>query len=444
MPDVSRALARVGGGDDPGANKGAPLIVETTAAPPESVVAFDNGQGDPNADEDGVSFALNSQSHAGVAGTLRGGETGGTTHGKPSGTDRGTFVVDARGIGDGEAAALVGDHMNRVTDYTPVVFEARIARNDRGQPDEVVPPLKAESGRSGKGDGAPLLAVAPEVVGPIAPNAGPKSHDAGNFHTNQGVDAGHIIAVPDPAYAVQGVGSKFGSGRENQDTFVVQPADEQASTLRSRQHSEGVGIPGRGGEDDQNLVIGAFSDRMGETDGAKITETPPPLRSSSRTVAAFHVDGRSADVDDETAPTLQASDARLSNQVAGVVELPEEPQGVSENQRHELRLTPYLRQMTAGGGKPGQGYPAVLEGGPSQASEVTQRRTTGFVRRLTPRECERLQGFPDDWTAHGADGKKISDSARYRMLGNAVTVPVAEWIGRRLMAVHAADKERRS
>jgi site-specific DNA-cytosine methylase len=55
------------------------------------------------------------------------------------------------------------------------------------------------------------------------------------------------------------------------------------------------------------------------------------------------------------------------------------------------------------------------------------------VRRLTPVECERLQGFPDYWTATGKDGKEISDSARYRMLGNAVCVPVAEWIGRQIM-----------
>jgi DNA (cytosine-5)-methyltransferase 1 len=51
------------------------------------------------------------------------------------------------------------------------------------------------------------------------------------------------------------------------------------------------------------------------------------------------------------------------------------------------------------------------------------------VRRLTPRECERLQGFPDDWTEVQANGP------RYRQLGNAVAVPCAEWIGRRLMAV---------
>jgi DNA (cytosine-5)-methyltransferase 1 len=53
----------------------------------------------------------------------------------------------------------------------------------------------------------------------------------------------------------------------------------------------------------------------------------------------------------------------------------------------------------------------------------------GSVRRLTPTECERLQGFPDGWTA----GQ--SDSARYKQMGNAVTVNVAEWIGRRIVAV---------
>lgn len=49
------------------------------------------------------------------------------------------------------------------------------------------------------------------------------------------------------------------------------------------------------------------------------------------------------------------------------------------------------------------------------------------VRRLTPVECERLQGFPDNWT----DGQ--ADSSRYRQMGNAITVNVAEWIGHRLM-----------
>ena len=49
------------------------------------------------------------------------------------------------------------------------------------------------------------------------------------------------------------------------------------------------------------------------------------------------------------------------------------------------------------------------------------------VRRLTPLECERLQGFPDNWTEGHAD------TQRYKMMGNAVTVPVVEYLVRELL-----------
>jgi len=51
------------------------------------------------------------------------------------------------------------------------------------------------------------------------------------------------------------------------------------------------------------------------------------------------------------------------------------------------------------------------------------------IRRLTPIECERLQGFPDNWTL--ANG--ISDTQRYKMCGNAVTVDVVEAVGKRIL-----------
>ena len=58
----------------------------------------------------------------------------------------------------------------------------------------------------------------------------------------------------------------------------------------------------------------------------------------------------------------------------------------------------------------------------------------GFrIRRLTPTECERLQGFPDGWTAMGESGKKMSDSARYKACGNAVTVNVIEAVMSEIM-----------
>lgn len=59
----------------------------------------------------------------------------------------------------------------------------------------------------------------------------------------------------------------------------------------------------------------------------------------------------------------------------------------------------------------------------------------GRVRRLTPLETERLQGFPDDWTMpkESIDNLDMLDSARYHACGNAVSVPVAEWLGRRIV-----------
>ena len=71
----------------------------------------------------------------------------------------------------------------------------------------------------------------------------------------------------------------------------------------------------------------------------------------------------------------------------------------------------------------------TLRAGTKQSTGVV---VASQVRRLTPVECERLQGFPDNWT----DGQ--ADSARYKQMGNAVAVPVVEWIMRRLVA---ADEE---
>ncbi len=82
----------------------------------------------------------------------------------------------------------------------------------------------------------------------------------------------------------------------------------------------------------------------------------------------------------------------------------------------------------------------------SRVTDYTSLATSNLtVRRLTPKECERLQGFPDDWTSERAEvalegnewkatGKVVKqvDGHRYRQLGNAVTVNVAEWLGERL------------
>lgn len=72
-----------------------------------------------------------------------------------------------------------------------------------------------------------------------------------------------------------------------------------------------------------------------------------------------------------------------------------------------------------------------------EGSTFRMRNVVQGVRRLTPRECERLQGFPDDWTSGQSDGR------RYQQLGNAVPPPEAEWIGRRIVAEHGAGPQSR-
>ena len=84
---------------------------------------------------------------------------------------------------------------------------------------------------------------------------------------------------------------------------------------------------------------------------------------------------------------------------------------------------PMLMRMREG--KPGGGKGPLISDDKSLTIATANDQTLlneGTVRRLTPVECERLQGFPDDWTV----GQ--SDSARYKQMGNAVAVPVVEWL----------------
>jgi DNA (cytosine-5)-methyltransferase 1 len=58
--------------------------------------------------------------------------------------------------------------------------------------------------------------------------------------------------------------------------------------------------------------------------------------------------------------------------------------------------------------------------------------TPHYVRRLTPLEYERMQGYPDYWTMYGHDGRVISDGQRYKALGNSIAVPCLEFIMERI------------
>lgn len=73
----------------------------------------------------------------------------------------------------------------------------------------------------------------------------------------------------------------------------------------------------------------------------------------------------------------------------------------------------------------------------AKRAKDTMAYEEAVVRRLTPLECERLQGFPDGWT------DSQSDSQRYKQMGNAVAVPVVQWIINRLVEVNNAGLDAR-
>jgi DNA (cytosine-5)-methyltransferase 1 len=70
--------------------------------------------------------------------------------------------------------------------------------------------------------------------------------------------------------------------------------------------------------------------------------------------------------------------------------------------------------------------------------------TSMAVRRLTPRECERLQGWPDDHTLVPYHGKPMADGPRYKIIGNGWALPCVQWIGRRIVAEMAVVRLQRT
>jgi len=198
---------------------------------------------------------------------------------------------------------------------------------------------------------------------------------------------GHVIAYPDPAYAVSGNGSRFGSGRENQDTFVFE----------SR-----IARNGRGAPDNIVPPLKAESGKSGKGDSAPLI--------------AFSSKDYGADASEDIAPTLRSMNFDESHINGGgqvAVAFDWQAGGSANDNSFRGKARSYIVR---------KGEYAQMRANARDAVQIS-----AGVRRLTPRECERLQGFLDDWTSI------CSDSVRYRQLSNAVAVPVVEWIGCRIV-----------
>lgn len=169
----------------------------------------------------------------------------------------------------------------------------------------------------------------------------------------------------------------------------------------------------------------AFDCLAGGETGFSVGAVPGALhgggKSGGRAAVAFSCKDYGADAADEVSPTLRAMGHGQSHANAGG----QMAVAFAENSRAEIRLCggdgQVMSQLTTGGGKPGQGQPTIA--------------MPWAVRRLTPRECERLQGFPDDFTLVPVGNKPAADGPRYKALGNSMAVNVMEWIGGRIDTV---------
>jgi DNA (cytosine-5)-methyltransferase 1 len=139
------------------------------------------------------------------------------------------------------------------------------------------------------------------------------------------------------------------------------------------------------------------------------TDTALTVGSTDMTAIAFSADRDGVNTYNEVSPTLtHKGDSKEAHGAYSKVAVAWEMSHANEAIRDNGIISPTLQQRMGTGG--------------NQVPMVG-------VRRLTPTECERLQGFPDGWT----DGQ--ADSTRYRQLGNAVAVPCIEWLGGRIMGI---------
>jgi DNA (cytosine-5)-methyltransferase 1 len=190
------------------------------------------------------------------------------------------------------------------------------------------------------------------------------------------------------------------SRKSGEDNTVFTPGSiggyrEGAGTLRAKGGDLGGGS--------EHLTVGPITTKSPQSvAGTQTTDSGHVVR-----VLGFQSNGNAGDIQcaGDPSPTLRAS---------GVMG------AFTQNQRDEVRLTDKVGALSA---QPGMKQQTFV--------------STDQVRRLTPMECERLQGFPDTYTKIPYRKKPVDncpDGPRYKALGNSMAVPVMGWIGKRIEA----------
>lgn len=254
------------------------------------------------------------------------------------------------------------------------------------------------------GDWRPAAAVLFEpgsLCGNSTPRGKARTHVAGTIDASAYRSRG---AGTNPGAITQALTGCLGRGgaddNQAQAGFYVPEIVSQAMSCKWAK-----GTSGPAGDEHHNLICGAL-----QHNGKAAGSTTQQDAENGMLVMSFH----------------GSQDPGVSGHVT-------HPLGRNQGQETCLAFQPGNITRGAGSAPSKNIFPTLKADHGRGASDQQPHVVSAMqVRRLTPRECERLQGFPDDFTAIPFRGKPAADSPRYRALGNSMAVPVVRWLAERI------------
>jgi DNA-cytosine methyltransferase len=308
-------------------------------------------------------------------------------------------VLDAQNFG-------VPQRRRRI--FLVAIFDSGIA----GECPDPLLPVREGSPR----DFAKSRKAGQEVTGGVAPSL--RSGGSGNYPSERGDGSDNLMVIDRAA---------FNQGENAQYQPHIGPSELSPSLVAQGPHAIGAYRMQAFGQYENDGTSSALKQRD-HKDATDLIVQP---------VGFSHTQGLDAQPSTEAFPSLQREGSGHAvafyesgpgfvgqTDVAGAMRAEEEnrPSRPTHTIMQPVAYDEYNDQL-------GGDTHHSLRAGPRQSTGVMQNMV---VRRLTPLECERLMGWPDNHTLHRADGKTTSDTNRYKMCGNGVASPCAHWVAQQL------------
>jgi DNA (cytosine-5)-methyltransferase 1 len=270
----------------------------------------------------------------------------------------------------------------------------------------------------------------------VAPTIPSRSTGGGGLGTDFDLDGGlirHDGGVGGVAIPLLDASKGRTDNRGSRDGSAIGDNGDPMFTLRAGS-SHGVAHGGPHGRLDFESETFAVAYRTTGNDGAYDASEDGTGRGTPLVPVAFPIisDADRADSSAQTPSPDAEGRIRLRDPGLGIGDDGDPMFTLQATKPHAVGFYPTNRQPEFGNYE--EVSPSVKVGSGGTAGNPPGVVQHMVVRRLTPVECERLQGFPDGWTDVPYRNKRAADGPRYKALGNSMAVPVMRWIGKKINA----------